>query len=167
MVADPQANLPYTLRPPHAGDGGWVVQRHGALYAAAYGWGEAFEGLVAQVVADYLRSHDPARERAWIAELNGENVGCVFLVAKSKSVAKLRLLLVEPRARGLGIGRRLVEECIDFARQAGYRKITLWTNSVLVAARGIYERAGFEKVAEAPDELFGPDQIGETWELEL
>jgi DNA-binding MarR family transcriptional regulator/N-acetylglutamate synthase-like GNAT family acetyltransferase len=163
-AASPRAVV---LRPFRGGDMGWVLARHGALYGEERGWGRAFERLVAEIIVEFLNSFDPTREACWIAETDGEPVGTVMLVNAGGGVAKLRLLLVEPRARGLGIGRRLVEECIRFARQAGYRKITLWTQSILTPARATYERCGFTKVAEAAHCSFGIDLIGETWELEL
>jgi DNA-binding MarR family transcriptional regulator/N-acetylglutamate synthase-like GNAT family acetyltransferase len=167
LGAQPVHKVPYILRPHQPGDIGWVVHRHGVLYAAEYGWDEHFEALVASVVAQFIQDYDPKRERCWIAEMNGEIVGSVFLVKQSDSVAKLRLLLVEPKARGLGVGTRLVGECIRLARQLGYTTLTLWTNSVLLAARHIYVRAGFQLVSQAPHHSFGHDLVGETWELAL
>jgi DNA-binding MarR family transcriptional regulator/ribosomal protein S18 acetylase RimI-like enzyme len=155
------------LRPPRAGDLGWIVHRHGALYAAEYGWGEPFEAVVARVIADYLASHDPQRERCWIAERGGEILGSVLLVRKSDRVAQLRLLLVEPGARGLGIGRRLVEACVDFARRRGYERVVLWTNARLDAARAIYEKTGFQLLRSQPSAIFGPSDIEQTWELAM
>jgi DNA-binding MarR family transcriptional regulator/GNAT superfamily N-acetyltransferase len=160
----PQA---FVLRPPHSGDFGWVVNRHGLIYAQEYGWDEAFEALVARIVADYLDHRDPKREAAWIAEIDGEAVGCVFCVKKEEKVAQLRLMLVEPRARGMGVGTRLCEECIRFARSAGYKRMMLWTNDVLNDARRIYERAGFELVEEEPHLSFGHDLVGQNWWLTL
>jgi DNA-binding MarR family transcriptional regulator/GNAT superfamily N-acetyltransferase len=157
----------YTLRALRPGDIGWVAHRHGVLYAEEYGYDQRFEALVAEIAARFVRDFDSERERCWIAEAGGERLGCVFLVSKTRTVAKLRLLLVEPAARGLGLGERLVDECIAFARQAGYRKIALWTQSELLAARRIYERRGFRRVAEEPHRSFGRDLVAETWELRL
>jgi DNA-binding MarR family transcriptional regulator/N-acetylglutamate synthase-like GNAT family acetyltransferase len=157
----------YLLRPHRPGDMGWIVSRHGAIYAEEYGWDQRLEALVAEVVAAFLRNFDPARERCWIAERDGENLGSVMLVKETARVARLRMLLVEPQARGLGIGARLVEECIRFARQAGYRKITLWTHSVLTAARHVYQRAGFQLVDRRAHDEFGKRLMGETWDLTL
>lgn len=167
LGARPEPKVPYLLRPHQPGDMGWIIHRHGALYAQEYGWDETFEALVAEIAAKFIQSFDPKRERCWIAEREGEIVGSVFLVRRSKTVGKLRLMYVEPKARGLGIGSRLVEECIRFARQAGYRKMVLWTNSVLAAARHIYEKAGFRLIHEEPHHSFGHDLVGETWELKL
>ncbi|MGE5258707.1 MAG: GNAT family N-acetyltransferase [Hyphomicrobiales bacterium] len=167
LGAEPQHPAPYILRLHRPGDMGWVVQCHGALYAEEYGWDVQFEAFVAEIVSRFIRNFDPEKERCWIAEKDGENVGSVFLVRKSTSVAKLRLLIVEPEARGLGIGARLVDECITFARQAGYRTITLWTNSILSAARHIYKKAGFRRIMKERHKSFGHDLVAETWELNL
>jgi len=158
---------PAILRDPRPGDMGYVVQSHGALYAGEYGFDATFEALVAEIVAKFITSFDAARERCWIADIDGDAVGSVFLVRHSDDVAKLRLLLVDPAGRGQGIGQRLVAECISFARACGYRKITLWTQSILLAARKIYQDAGFKLVASEPHRSFGQDLIGETWEREL
>lgn len=167
--------IPYLLRGPRPGDMGWVVARHGALYAQEYGWDATFEALVARIAAEFVEHLAPAREACWIAERDGASIGCVFLVQSRdektgqpvEGVAQLRLLLVEPPGRGLGLGSRLVEECTRFARQAGYRIIRLWTNSVLTAARHIYQKAGYRLVASDPHHSFGHDLVGEIWELEL
>ena len=162
LEGTPRPNA-FVLRPPEAGDFGWVVHRHGVLYADEYGWDESFEALVARIVADYVEQRDPQRENAWIAEVDGEPVGCVFCVKRDDETAQLRLLLVEPRVRGMGIGTRLAEECLHFARRAGYRQIMLWTNDVLEEARRIYERAGFELVEEERHHSFGHDLVGQNW----
>lgn len=157
----------WTLRAPLPGDIGWVVSRHGALYAEEYGFDARFEALVAQVAGGFLASHDPAAERCWIAEAQGVRFGSVFLVREADDLARLRLLIVEPAARGLGLGRQLVETCIAEARALGYRRMTLWTNDILLAARGIYRACGFRLVARAPHSDFGPPMVGEDWELDL
>lgn len=157
----------YILRQPKPGDMGMIVHKHGALYDLEYGWDEHFEALVAQIVADFVKNFNPERERCWIAEMNDEVVGSIFVVEGSEEVAKLRLLLVDPKARGLGLGTRLVEECIQFAKNVGYTKMVLWTNSNLLEARHIYQKKGFELVAEEPHHSFGHDLVGETWELVL
>jgi GNAT superfamily N-acetyltransferase len=146
---------------------GWVVHSHGRVYFEEYGWDERFEALVAGIAKDFVEKHDPSRERCWIAELDGEPVGSVFVVKVNRSTAKLRLLLVEPRVRGCGLGRRLVEECIAFARDKGYRKLVLWTQSNLAAARHIYKQTGFKRVKREPHRTFGVPVVGEYWELEL
>jgi DNA-binding MarR family transcriptional regulator/N-acetylglutamate synthase-like GNAT family acetyltransferase len=161
------AKTPYLLRPHQSGDMGWVVHRQGVLYAQEYGYDETFEALAAEIVAKFIQHCDAKRERCWIAERDGEIVGSVFLVAGSKTVAKLRLLYVEPAARGLGIGGRLVSECVRFARQAGYKKIKLWTQSELDAARHIYKKAGFHVVEKKRHHSFSKDLVAETWELTL
>ncbi len=165
LGARPEPKAPYMLRPHQPGDMGWVIHRHAVLYAQEYGFDERFEALVAEIAARFIQRFDPKRERCWIAEREGEIVGSVCLVQRSKTVAQLRLLLVEPSARGLGIGGRLVDECVRFARQVGYRKIMLWTNAVLMPARRLYERVGFKLVNQGPSPGFGGDE--QTWELVL
>jgi DNA-binding MarR family transcriptional regulator/GNAT superfamily N-acetyltransferase len=157
----------FLLRSHRPGDIGWIVSRHGAIYAQEFGWDISFEALVAEIAAHFLRSYDPTREHCWIAEVDGEPAGSIFLVKGTDKAAKLRLLLLEKKARGLGIGRALTEQCIRFARESGYTSITLWTQSILAAARGIYQRAGFRRIAEEPHHSFGVDLVGETWELKL
>jgi DNA-binding MarR family transcriptional regulator/GNAT superfamily N-acetyltransferase len=168
LLGEPLASRPpAVLREPRPGDMGWVVQSHGSLYASEYGFDASFEGLVAEITAKFLGSFDASRERCWIADIDGAQVGSVFLVRHTDDVAKLRLLLVDPAGRGQGLGQRLVAECIAFAKACGYRKITLWTQSILVAARKIYQDAGFVLVATEPHRSFGQSLIGETWEVEL
>jgi DNA-binding MarR family transcriptional regulator/N-acetylglutamate synthase-like GNAT family acetyltransferase len=157
----------YNLRAPKIGDYGWMVLRHAELYWQEYRWGEPFEGRCAQIVADFANKNDPARERCWIAEMECENVGCVMLVKEADEIARLRLLLVDPKARGLGVGARLLEECVKFARYAGYKSITLWTHSVLLGARHIYEKAGFHLTSSEPRRTWGQDLVEEFWDLEL
>ena len=155
------------LRDPRPGDMGWVVQQHGEIYAREYSWNSEFEALVADIAGKYLKNYQPDCEKCWIAELDGERVGSVFVVRKSDTVAQLRLLVVDPKARGLGLGTRLVNECLAFATAAGYESMTLWTQSILTSARAIYARAGFERISEAPHHSFGVDLVGEIWERAL
>jgi GNAT superfamily N-acetyltransferase len=165
-LLDPQEK-DIVLRPHRPGDMGWVVERHGAIYFAEYGWDERFEALVAEIVAGFVKNFDRARERCWIAERDGERLGSAFVVKQSAGVAKLRLVIVEPHARGSGLGRRLVEECIAFARGKGYRKLVLWTQANLLAARAIYRKLGFRLMKTEPHRSFGPRVVGEYWELKL
>ncbi len=157
----------YKLRDPVPGDFGWIVKRHAELYAQEYKWREPFEGVCAQIVADYVNNHDAKRERCWIAELDGENVGCIFVAKDSEEIARIRLLLVDPKARGLGLGARLTDEAVRFAREAGYRKMTLWTHSVLKAARHIYQQAGFKLMRSEKHKSWGQPVVSEYWDLEL
>jgi DNA-binding MarR family transcriptional regulator/ribosomal protein S18 acetylase RimI-like enzyme len=167
MATGPRAERDIVLRQPRPGDLGWVVARHAELYAREYGWAENFEGLCAQIVADFVAKHDPGRERCWIAEMDGRNVGSVFLVKDSEAVARLRLLLVDPVARGRGLGSRLTDECIRFARRHRYQRMTLWTHQVLTAARHVYERAGFRLTSSEARRSFGQDVVSEHWDLVL
>jgi GNAT superfamily N-acetyltransferase len=167
IASEPKAQSDITLREPRPGDLGWVIARHAELYAREYGWAENFEGLCAQIVADFVSKHDPKWERCWIAEMDGQNVGSVLLVKDSENVARLRLLLVDPVARGRGLGTRLTDESIRFARQCGYQSITLWTHKVLAAARHIYERAGFRLTSSKTRHSFGQNVVSEHWDLAL
>jgi GNAT superfamily N-acetyltransferase len=166
MRSDPVMTA-YRLRPLQIGDVGWIAHRQGLLYAQEYGWDITFEALVAQIAAQFVQNRDPIKENAWIAEIDGQVVGSVFLVKVSDDVAKLRLLYVEPHARGLGIGQRLTAECIAFAKAQGYQTLTLWTNDILHAARRIYQAAGFRLVAEDKHHSFGKDLVGQNWDLDL
>jgi DNA-binding MarR family transcriptional regulator/GNAT superfamily N-acetyltransferase len=161
------AAAPYLIRPLRVGDPGWVIARHGVRYAEEYGWDATMEALAARIVAGYVEDHDPRRESAWIAEVAGEPVGCVFCMRRDDETAQLRLLLVEPSARGTGIGSRLVDECVTFARRAGYRRMVLWTQSILTSAHRIYQAKGFELDAEEPHHSFGVDLVGQWWSLDL
>jgi DNA-binding MarR family transcriptional regulator/N-acetylglutamate synthase-like GNAT family acetyltransferase len=163
----PGPAVPYILRPHHIGDMGWIAHRQGILYNLEYGWDETFEALVAEIAGTFVKNFNPRRERCWIAERDGEVVGSVFLVSQSDTVGKLRLLYVEPAARGLGIGRRLVDECIRTALEKHYKTLTLWTNDVLVSARRIYQAAGFKLIEEERHHSFGKDLVGQNWSLEL
>ncbi|MGL4438684.1 MAG: GNAT family N-acetyltransferase [Bosea sp. (in: a-proteobacteria)] len=158
---------PVTLRPPKPGDYGWIISRHGAVYAQDYGWDIAFEGLVAGLVADFVKSHDPARERCWIADLGGEPVGSVFCTRQDDETAKLRMLIVDDKARSHGAGGMLIDACMAFARKAGYRRMTLWTNDILVAARKLYAARGWVLMDAKPVHQFGQDMVSETWQVEL
>jgi N-acetylglutamate synthase-like GNAT family acetyltransferase len=158
---------PFTIRECRAGDMDWIIERHAQIYADEYGWNSNFGTLVAEIGANFLREMKPGRERCWIAERKGVNVGCVLLVERSNTIAQLRLLLVEPSARGLGIGNALVNECIAFARSAGYESLRLWTNDVLLSARKIYQAAGFKLIEEEPHNTFGPTLTSQTWEMKL
>ena len=167
LLEPARERAPFLLRSHRVGDMGWVTSRQGIAYAEEYGWDIGYEALVAEICAQFIKSYEPAREHCWIAEVDGEPAGSVFLVKSTDKIAKLRLLMVERKARGLGVGRALVEQCIRAAREKGYSKMTLWTQSCLLAARGIYRQAGFRKVAEKKHHSFGVDLVGETWEMEL
>jgi DNA-binding MarR family transcriptional regulator/GNAT superfamily N-acetyltransferase len=166
-AAEPDERRNYNLRAPRPGDFGWIVKRHAELYAQEYRWIEPFEGVCAQIVAEFINKYDAHRERCWIAEMGGENVGSVILAKDSADVARLRLLLVDPKARGLGLGARLTDEAIRFARRAGYRRITLWTHSILSAARHIYQKAGFKLTGSEPHQSWGQPVVSEYYDLEL
>ena len=168
LQPQPQSRPPLiVLRPHRPGDMGWVVSAHAALYAQEYGWDITFEALVARVAAEFIENFDEKKEHCWIAEMDGERVGSAFVVKKTDAIAKLRLLIIDPKARGLGLGKRLVDECLTFARGAGYTSMTLWTQSNLYAARGIYTRAGFKLTAEEKNHSFGVDLVSETWDIDL
>ncbi|HEY0224704.1 MAG TPA: helix-turn-helix domain-containing GNAT family N-acetyltransferase [Pseudolabrys sp.] len=167
LMGETNAKPAYTLRAPKTGDFGWIVSRHAELYAQEYGWTDPFEGLCAQIVADFAQKNDPSCERCWIAEMNGENVGTVMLVKEKDGVARIRLLLVDPKARGLRLGQRLVDESIKFACRAGYKKITLWTHSILTAARHIYEKAGFRLMRSEKHKSWGKPVTSEHWDMVL
>ena len=167
VAAEAPRKTGYSLRAPRPGDFGWIVKRNAEIYAEEYGWQAPFEGVCAQIVADFANKFDPKWERCWIAEMDGENVGCIFVAKDSETTARIRLLIVEPKARGLGLGVRLVDECIRFARSAGYRKMTLWTHSVLTAARHIYEKAGFKLMRSERHQDWGPPVVSEHWDLDL
>jgi DNA-binding MarR family transcriptional regulator/GNAT superfamily N-acetyltransferase len=166
-LMDGQGTQPVTLRPHRAGDMGWIVHRQAVLYAEEYGWDNSYEALIADIAARFLQNFKPDREHCWIAETPGGIVGSVFVMEASPDIAKLRLLYVEPAARGQGLGRRLVDECIAFARAKGYRRLELWTNDILLAARRVYQAAGFQLISEAPHHSFGHDLVGQTWALDL
>ncbi len=168
LGGEPQSAPSVTLRQPKHGDFGWIVSRHAELYALEYGWGDPFEGLCAQIVADFVNNYDATCERCWIAEMNGDNVGCVMLVKdKEPGTARIRLLLVDPKARGLGLGVWLTDECVKFSRAAGYKKLTLWTHSILTAARHVYEKAGFTLTSSEPRHTWGKDVVAEFWDMTL
>jgi DNA-binding MarR family transcriptional regulator/N-acetylglutamate synthase-like GNAT family acetyltransferase len=167
LVADDRSVAPIVIRPPEEGDMGWVVERHGSLYAREFGWDGTFEAYVVRVMAEFVDTSDDGRRAAWIADAGGRRVGCIFCTPLDAQVAQLRLFLVEPSARGSGIGTRLVDECVRFARRAGYQRMTLWTYDVLAAARRLYQRAGFTLVSETPEVRFGQELVGQRWELDL
>jgi DNA-binding MarR family transcriptional regulator/GNAT superfamily N-acetyltransferase len=167
LLGAPKPARTIVLRPHRPGDMGWVTSANASLYTREYGWDISYEALVARITAEFIENFDSRRERCWIAEMDGERVGSVFVVKKTDAIAKLRLLIVDPKARGLGVGKQLVDECLRFAKDTGYKSMTLWTQSILLAARGIYARAGFKLTAEEPHCSFGADLIGETWERDL